>query len=84
VILQQFYFVFIVTKANNSLVFAELLLDLPIIDPNEIAHDPLLDEAVYLIDTTDPLYNDILVYLQTQRFCPKLSIGECRCICHKV
>ena len=54
VILQQFDLVFTGAKAKNSLVFADLLLDLPIIDLNEITHDPLLDESIYLIDTTDP------------------------------
>lgn len=63
VILQQFDLVFSTTKAAKSLVFIELLLDLPIVDPKYTTHDPLLDEAVYLIDSTDPWYGDILVYL---------------------
>eukprot|EP00253_Pinus_taeda_P030263 PITA_30263 len=74
-ILQQFDLVFTVAKAKNSLVFAELLSDLPIVDPNETTHNPLPDEAIYLIDTTDPWYDDILVYLQSQWFCPELSSG---------
>ena len=76
VILQQFDLVFTGAKAKNTLLFTELLLDLPIIDPNEIAHEPLLDEAIYLIDTTDPWYGDILVYLQAQQFRPKLMLGD--------
>ena len=75
-ILQQFDLAFTVAKAKNSLVFAELLSDLPIVDLNEIAHDPLPDEVVYLIDTTNPWYGDILVYLQAQRFRPELSSGD--------
>lgn len=58
--------VFTATKVKNSLVFAKIFSELPIFDPNEIAHDPLLDEAIYLIETTDPSYGDILVYLQAQ------------------
>eukprot|EP00253_Pinus_taeda_P011916 PITA_11916 len=83
VILQKFDLVFTASKAKNSLVFAELLSNLPIVDSNETAHDPLLDEAVYLIDTTNPWYSDILVYLQAQRFCPELSAGDRYCIHHQ-
>lgn len=83
VILQQFDLVFTAAKAKNSLVFTELLSNLPIIDPNEIVHDPLLDEAVYLIDTSDPWYGDILVYLQAQWFRPELSAGDHHHICHQ-
>jgi len=65
-ILQQLDLVFTAAKAKNSLVFAELLLELPIANPNEIAHGPLSDEAIYLINSTDPWYSEILVYLQVQ------------------
>ena len=82
-ILQQFDLVFVAAKAKNSLVFAELLSDLPIVDPNEIAHDPLLDEVVYLIDTTDHWYGDIIVHLQVQHFYPELSSGDRRRIQHQ-
>lgn len=84
VILQQFDLVFAAAKAKNSLVFIELLSDLPIVDPNEIAHNPLLDEAVNLIDSTDPWYGDILVYLQVQWFRLELLSGDCRHIRHQV
>ena len=63
IILQKFDLVFTVAKANISLVFAELLSDLPRIDPGEVAHDPFPDEFVYLVDSSDPWYGDILVYL---------------------
>lgn len=75
-ILQQFDLVFTAAKVKNSLVFVELLSDLPIVDPNETTHDPLLDEAIYLIDTTDPWYGDNLFYLQVQRFCLELSSND--------
>ena len=83
VILQQFDLVFIVSKAKNSLVFAELLSDLTIVDPNEIAHNPLPNEVVYLIGTTDPSSGEILVYLQVQRFNTELSLGDCHRIHHQ-
>lgn len=73
---------FTAAKVKNSLVFAKLLLDLPIFNPNKIAHDTLLDEAIYLIESTDPWYGDILVYLKVQRFYPKLSLGDHRRIHH--
>jgi len=66
VILQQSNLVFTTAKVKISLVFVEILPNIPIVHPNEIAHDPLPDEVVYLIDSTDPCYGDILVYLQVQ------------------
>lgn len=82
-ILQQFDFVFIAAKVKNSLVFPEILSDLPIIDLNEIAHDPLSNEDVYIIDSTGPCYGGILVYLQAQHFLLELSLDDCRHICHQ-
>lgn len=75
--------VFRATKAKNFLVFTELLPDLPIFYPNEITKDPLLDEVVYLIETTNPWNGEILVYLQAQWFHPKLSIGDRHPIHHQ-
>ena len=74
---------FTAAKAKKSLVFAELLSDLPRIDPEEVAHDPFPDESVYLVDSSDPWYGDILVYLQTQRFCPTLTSDDRRRIRHQ-
>ena len=70
-------------QGKKSLVFTKLLSDLPIINPKEIAHDPLLDEFVYLIDFTDPSYGDILIYLQAQCFHPELSSNDRRRIRHQ-
>lgn len=82
VILQQFDLVFTATKVKNSLVFTELFSNLPIFYRNEIAHDTLPNEAIYLIDSTNPWYSDILLYLQMQCFYPELSSGNHRHICH--
>lgn len=76
IILQQFDLVFTAAKAKKSLIFTELLSYLPRIDPREVAHDPFPDESVYLVDSSDPSYGDILVYLQTQRFCPTLTSDD--------
>jgi len=76
VILQQFDFLFATAKGKKSLVFTELFLDLSIINPKEIAHDPLPNKSIYLINFTNPWYSDILVYLQAQCFHPELSSGD--------
>ena len=54
IILQQFDLVSTASKENKSLFFAELLSDLPRIDPTEVAHDPFPDESVYLVYYSDP------------------------------
>ena len=46
IILQKFDLVFTTSKAKKSLVFIELLSNLPRIDPAEVAHDPFPDESV--------------------------------------
>jgi len=66
VILQQFDLVFTAAKVKKSLVFIELLSDLPRVDPEELAHDPFLDESAYLVNSTDPWYGKKNFYLQTQ------------------
>lgn len=83
-ILQQFDLVFTVSKAKKSLVFVKLLLDLPRIDPRDVAHDPFPDESIYLVDSSNPWYGEILVYLQNQCFRPTLTSEECRRIHHQV
>ena len=83
IILQQFDLVVIVSKARKYLVFTELLLDLPRIDLKDVTHDPFPDESVYLVDSFDPWYGDILVYLQNQCFRPTLTSDEHRRICHQ-
>jgi len=74
-ILQQFDFSFTIVKEKKSLVLEKLLLYLPIVNPNEIAHDPLPHESIYLTDSTDPWYGEIFFYLKAQHFYPELSSG---------
>lgn len=83
VIRQQFDLVFTTIKVKTSLISTKLLLDLSIVDSNEVTHDPLLDESFYLINSTDPWYGDIIVYLQAQQVFPDLSLGDHRRICHQ-
>ena len=66
VILQKFDFVFTASKTKEFLVFAELLSDLPRIDPEDVSHDPFPNESAYLVNSSDPWYGEILVYLQNQ------------------
>ena len=48
-----------------------------------MALESLPNDYLFLIDSLDPWYGDILVYLQTQRFHPKLSKDDCRQLHHQ-
>jgi hypothetical protein len=71
--LQEFDLEFAKSKAKNSLVFVELIYDLPHADEDIEPSDSLLYESLFLISMLDPWYGDILLYLQTQRFQPDIS-----------
>ena len=66
VILQEFELEFSKSTSKKSLVFAELMCDIPCASMDSKPSDSFLDEFVFLISTTDPWYGDLLVYLQTQ------------------
>jgi hypothetical protein len=68
VILQEFDLEFAKYKAKKTLVFVELICEIPHTDENTEPIDSLPDESMFLISTSDPWYGDILCYLQTQRF----------------
>jgi hypothetical protein len=72
-ILQEFDLEFERTKSKKSLVFAELISDLPSIETKKVAEDSLLDESLFLISYDDIWYKDIIIYLQTQTLWPDLS-----------
>jgi hypothetical protein len=79
VILQEFDLEFECTKSKKSLVFSELICDLPSTETEKVAEDSLLDESLFLISYDDAWYGDIIFYLQTQTFCPKISSTDhCR------
>jgi hypothetical protein len=82
VILQEFDLEFAKSKAKKSLVFVELICDLPHTDEDTEPSDSLPDESLFLISMFDPWYGDILLYLQTQRFQPNISRDERRRIRH--
>ena len=63
VILQEFDWKFRLAKAKKSLVFAELLSDLPG-NSEEVSYDEsLVYDHLFLIDSSDLWYGSIIVYL---------------------
>jgi hypothetical protein len=82
VILQEFNLEFAKSKANKSLVFVELICELPHTNENTEPNHSLLDESMFLISTLESWYGDILLYLQTQHFQPRISRDEWRHIRH--
>lgn len=68
--LQEFDLKFTTTKSKKSLVFVELMIGIPRVIEEPIIVDSLLDESLFLIDSSDPWYKYIIIYLQTQCFHP--------------
>ena len=68
---------------KKSLVFAELLSDLPG-NSEEVSYDEsLVDDHLFLIDSSDLWYGLIIVHLQTKKFPSNVSKEERRCIRHQ-
>ena len=63
VILQEFDLEFSKATSNKSLVFAELMCDLPYAFMYSEPSDSFLDEFLFLISTTDPWYGYLIIYL---------------------
>lgn len=82
IILQEFDFVFTTPKYKKSLVFIELSCSLPSKDFLAAIDEQLLDETLSLISTLDPMYGDIIMYLQTSMFRPMLTKNDRRRIRH--
>ena len=76
VILQEFDLKFVSAKSKNSFIFAELILDFPSEDEELVCEDRFIDEHIFLISTLDPLYGDIIIYLQTLKVPTHLSRDE--------
>ena len=75
VILQEFGLDFMSTKSKKSLVFTELISELPC--GEEIVYDELFpNEHIFLISSQDPRYGDLIVYLQTVKFPSTFSKDE--------
>ena len=76
VILQEFDLKFVSAKSKKSLIFAELISDLPSKAEELVCEDTFVDEHIFLILALDPWYGDIIVYLQTQKTPTHLSRDE--------
>jgi hypothetical protein len=78
VILQEFDLEFECANSKKSLVFSELICDLPSAETENVAEDSLPNESLFLISFDDTWYGDIIIYLQTQTFWPTLSSTDRR------
>ena len=63
VILHEFDLEFSKSTSKKSLVFAELMCDLPCALTDSEPSDSFLDEFMFLISENDPLYGDLIIYL---------------------
>jgi hypothetical protein len=70
-------------KSKKYLVFAELILELPIESGKDSLEESLINEYLFLIASSDPWYGDILVYLYTLKCPPSASCDERRWIYHQ-
>ena len=68
VILQEFDLKFTKATSKKSLVFVELMCDLPCALMEAEPNDSFPDEFLFLISTIEPWYGDLIIYLQTQIF----------------
>lgn len=82
VILSEFDLIFSTPKAKKSLVFVELMDGLPQVSEPSMDLDSLPDDSLFLIDSSDPWYGYILVYLQTQWFQLEVSKDDRRRLHH--
>ena len=69
VILQEFDLDFISAKSKKSLVFAELISELPVESGDVVLEESPIRGDMFLIEYSDPWYRDILIYLQNLK-CP--------------
>jgi hypothetical protein len=83
VLLQEFDLKFSNPKSKKSLIFAELMIDLPRAFDESVVQDLLPDESMFLIESYNPWYGDILIYLHTQHFWPNLYKYDHRRIRHQ-
>eukprot|EP00253_Pinus_taeda_P024751 PITA_24751 len=79
-ILQEFDLEFKKSKSKKALVFAELLCNLPSSFNDATSEEAIVDENLFLISSSDLLYGDIIIYLQTQTYRSSTSRSEQRCI----
>lgn len=56
---------------------------LPRVTEEFVVLDSLPNESLLVIDSSDPCYGDIIIYLQTQHFRPDISKDDSQWICHQ-
>jgi hypothetical protein len=83
VILQEFDLDFISAKSKKSLVFAELISELPVESGDVVPKESPIRGDMFLIESSDPWYRDILIYLHTLKCPTSSSRDERRRICHQ-
>lgn len=54
---------FIWAKSKKYIILTELIFELPRVDQEEPSEECILDDYLFLIDSSDPWYGKILVYL---------------------
>lgn len=81
VILQEFYLKSLSAKSKKSMVFTELISELPC-GEYTIYEESFPDEHLFLISSLDPWYGDIIVYLQNSKFPSIFSKNDHRKLCH--
>jgi hypothetical protein len=83
VILQEFDLDLVSTKSKKSLVFTELISELPVESGDIVPEESPIRGDMFLITYSDPWYRDILIYLKTLN-CPTFaSCDEHRRIRHQ-
>jgi hypothetical protein len=83
VILQEFDLDFISAKSKKSLVFAELISELPVESGDVVPEESPIQGDMFLIESSDPWYGDILIYLHTLKCPTSASRDEHRRIHHQ-
>jgi hypothetical protein len=63
VILQEFDLDFVLAKSKKSLVFVELISELPVESGDVILEELPIKGDMFFIVSSDPWYGDIIVYL---------------------
>jgi hypothetical protein len=84
VILQEFELDFVSVKSKKSLVLAKLISKLTVESGNILPEESLINRIFFLITSSNPWYEDILVYLHTLKCPSSASRDEHQRICHQV
>jgi hypothetical protein len=83
VILQEFILDFISGKSKRSLVFAELISELPVESGDVMPEESPIRGDMFLIASSDTWYEYILIYVQTLKCPTSASLDERHRIHHQ-